>query len=83
MHLHQEKDTMPSLLISNLVTESLKIQLANRHWDFLLKWYDLDLHLVKIYAVAKTVDNDLTKVKRRVLTAWLAAEGNTTGSKPL
>ena len=41
------------------------------------------VHLVIIYAIAKTVDNDLTKVTRRVLTAWLAAEGSTTGSKPL
>jgi len=41
------------------------------------------VHLVRIYAIARTVDNDLTKVIRRVFTAWLAAEGKTTGSKPL
>ena len=38
---------------------------------------------MRIYATARTVDNDLTKVIRRVFTAWLAAVGNTTGSKPL
>ena len=41
------------------------------------------MHLVRIYETARTVDNDLTKVIRRVFTAWLAAEGKTTGSKPL
>jgi hypothetical protein len=33
--------------------------------------------------MGRTVDNDLTKVTRRVFTAWPAAEGITTGSKPL
>ena len=38
---------------------------------------------MRIYATARTADNDLMKVIRRVFTAWLAAVGNTTGSKPL
>uniref|UniRef100_J3LQ11 Uncharacterized protein n=1 Tax=Oryza brachyantha TaxID=4533 RepID=J3LQ11_ORYBR len=33
--------------------------------------------------MVRTVDNDLRKVTRHVLTAWLAAECNITGSKAL
>lgn len=37
-------------------------------------------HLDKQKAKASTVDNDLTKFKRRCLTIWLASVGRTTGS---
>lgn len=45
--------------------------------------YDHDAHLDRQYAMASTVDKDLMKFKKRILTAWLASEGRTIGSRTL